>query len=165
MREDVNMKNNDINFKLRASGVVINNGKVLFVTMDNNDFMCLPGGHVELGETTEEAVLREMREEVNIEFKIEKYLGIVENFFINKFSKKIHEVSFYYLTSPINEIEDKDFMLMENDKGHDVKLSFKWIDLKEFDNYNIRPAFLKDILKQENIEFKHVIINELYKEN
>ncbi|HIC09489.1 MAG TPA: NUDIX hydrolase [Aquificales bacterium] len=38
--------------------------------------LALPGGFVEVGETVEEAVVREIKEEVNLDFNIEKILGI-----------------------------------------------------------------------------------------
>ena len=64
MRESIKIKTNDYNFKFRVSGLVIRNNKVLLVDMDDSGFLCLPGGYVELGETTEEAVKRELIEEI-----------------------------------------------------------------------------------------------------
>ena len=161
MRESIKIKTEDYNFKLRVSGLIIKNNKLLLVDMDDSGFLCLPGGYVELGETTEEAVKRELLEEVGKKFNISKYLGVVENYFINKYSKKMHEISFYYLMIPIENIDTNDFTIIENDKGHNIKLAFKWIDLKEINNYDIRPSFLKQIIEDEKLEFNHLIFNEL----
>ena len=164
MRESIKMKTNDYNFKFRVSGLVIRNNKLLLVEMDNSGFLCLPGGYVELGETTEEAAKRELTEEIGKEVTIKKYLGVVENYFINKFSKKIHEISFYYTMDLVDKkLEQKNFTLIENDKGHNIKLDFKWIDLDEIDKFDIRPKFLKDLFKNNNLEFNHLIFDELNK--
>ena len=162
MRESIKMKTEELNFKFRVSGIVIKNNKVLFVDMDDNGFLFLFGGYVELGETTEQACLRELKEEVGKNFRIDKYCGVIENFFRNKFNKNIHEISFYYILTSDDELDTIDFTLMENDKGNIVKLDFKWIDLEEIENYDIRPGFLKEILKN-NLSFNHLVINEFKK--
>ena len=89
MRQSIKIKTNDYNFKFRVSGLIIKENKLLLVDMDDSGFLCLPGGYVELGETTEEAMKRELLEEVGINFSTTKYLGMVENYFINKLTKKI----------------------------------------------------------------------------
>jgi len=38
--------------------------------------LALPGGFVEVGETVEEAVVREIKEEINLDFQIERLLGV-----------------------------------------------------------------------------------------
>lgn len=160
MRESIKMKTDNLNFKFRVSGIVIKENKVLFVDMDNSGFLCLPGGYVELGETTEKACLRELNEEVGRKFKVEKYCGVIENFFKNKFNKYMHEISFYYMLTAIDDLDTKDFIIMENDKGNTVKLDFKWIEIDKIDDYDIRPSFLKTVLKN-NLSFNHIVINEL----
>lgn len=82
MSKSIKIKTEDYNFKFRVSGLVIKNNKLLLVDMDDSGFLCLPGGYVELGETTEVAIKRELVEEVGKKFDISKYLGVVENFFI-----------------------------------------------------------------------------------
>ena len=63
--------------------------------------------------------------------------------------------------SPIENIDTNNFTIIENDKGHKIKLDFRWIDLKKVNNYDIRPRFLKQILESENFVLKHLIFNEL----
>ena len=153
MRESIKVKTNDYNFKFRVSGLVVKNNKLLLVDMDDSGFLCLPGGYVELGETTEEAVKRELNEEIRQDVIIEKYLGVVENYFINKYNKKMHEISFYYLMKLINDdIDDNEFTLIENDKGNKIKLDFKWVDINDLDDFDVRPAFLKKIFNNK-LEF------------
>lgn len=160
MRESIKMKTERLNFKFRVSGIIIKNNKVLFVDMDDSGLLCLPGGYVELGETTEEACIRELEEEVGKRFKIDKYCGVIENFFRNKYNKNIHEISFYYTLIPLQKLDTSSFTLMENDKGNIIKLDFKWIDINEIEKFDIRPDFLKEILKKK-LNFNHLVIDEL----
>lgn len=46
--------------------IVVKDGKVLIGTRKDNGLVCGPGGHIEAGETPEEAALRETREEFGI---------------------------------------------------------------------------------------------------
>ena len=69
---DIGINSEEGKFKFRVCGILEHDGKYLAVKMNNNNFFCLPGGHVELGEDTETAVQREMREELGYEVKIKK---------------------------------------------------------------------------------------------
>ena len=159
MREHINIKNEHYTFKFRVSGVIVRNGKVLLVEMDNAGFFCLPGGHVELGETTEEAMIREMKEETTKDTYIKEYLGNIENFFVNKHNVSIHEIASYYLMD-FKDDEIKDLSRIENDEGTLVNLNFKWFDLDKLNDVNIKPAYLKDILNKDNLVFNHLIIKD-----
>ena len=68
---------------LVAVGAVIfnNEGKVLLVKRKhppNKGSWAIPGGKVKYGETLEEAIKREMKEETNLDIKVEEPLAIVE---------------------------------------------------------------------------------------
>lgn len=76
MRESIKIKTEDYNFKFRVSGLIIKNNKILLVDMDNSGFLCLPGGYVELGETTEIAIKRELLEEIGKKFEINRYVVV-----------------------------------------------------------------------------------------
>lgn len=60
-------------------------------------FYTVPGGHVELGETCEDALVREIREEVGLEIKVLDLLSIQEVIYPKEFWKRAHFIFFDYL--------------------------------------------------------------------
>jgi 8-oxo-dGTP pyrophosphatase MutT (NUDIX family) len=56
----------------------------------------LPKGHIEVGETPEEAALREVQEETGIVSVIEKSLGVIDFWFMAG-GKRIHKTVHHYL--------------------------------------------------------------------
>lgn len=65
--------------KITVDGVVFKDAKILLVKRKNPPFQgmwALPGGFVEYGETTEQAVVREVEEETNLNAKIDMLLGV-----------------------------------------------------------------------------------------
>jgi ADP-ribose pyrophosphatase YjhB (NUDIX family) len=56
----------------------------------------LPKGHIEEGETPEQAALREVQEETGIESNIEKSLGVIDFWFMAG-GKRIHKTVHHYL--------------------------------------------------------------------
>lgn len=158
---DIKIKNNDIKFKVRVSGIIIINNKLL-VDKYNATKYCLPGGYVELGETTEEGLIREIKEEVNIDINIDYFMGIMENFFYNRNNKYTQSMDFYYKVSPkdIKDINLDDYEYVENDKGFIIKHEFKWIDINELENFNLVPNSLINIIKDKKNEIFHLIKKE-----
>src|SRR5689334_20866446 len=83
-------------FNYRVVGVAIHDGRVLLHQGEGESFWTLPGGRAELGESAEQTLQREMREELEIEIEIVRLLWVVENFF--RFDQKnYHELSLYFL--------------------------------------------------------------------
>jgi len=158
---DVGIKSDGLRFKLRANSLIIKDGKVLLLDMNKNGFLCLPGGHVHIGEDTKEAVIRETLEETGIKAKEQKLVAIIENFFSSR-GDKCHEISFYYklddLTIPAGR--EKDFHYIEHDEDKLVDQDFHWIPLSKVAEYDIRPLPIKQMLIEKNFEFKHLFVKE-----
>lgn len=55
---------------------VIHSGQILLVKREDFDVWCLPGGHIDAGESVAQAALRETREETGIEVKLTRLVGV-----------------------------------------------------------------------------------------
>lgn len=155
MNKDISISTDDFKFKYRVSGLLLVDNRILTVKINNNNFYCLPGGHVELMENTKDAIIREFKEETKIDVKIEKLLYITENFFNGNLGK-MHELGFYYLLKPMGDIKINDFELLEKDKDENVNLKFKWMKIGELNNF--KPEFIKNELDFNSNDIKHLII-------
>ena len=155
MGEDIKLSIQDYKFKYRVSGILVVNNKVLTVKIANNNFYCLPGGHVEMFENTRHAAIREFEEETGIKVDIDRLTFICENFFSGNLGK-MHELGFYYLLSPNSKVETKDFELIEKDKEGDVSLKFKWMDVDNVENF--KPDYLIERIKSLPKNLEHITI-------
>ncbi|HEU0194184.1 MAG TPA: NUDIX domain-containing protein [Gaiellales bacterium] len=85
---------------LRARAVIPDgNGRVLFDRthhLDRAPFYWLPGGGVEPGETSQEALRRELIEEASLRIEIDRLLYLSENLFVESGEYR-HETILYYL--------------------------------------------------------------------
>jgi ADP-ribose pyrophosphatase YjhB (NUDIX family) len=62
--------------KIAVNAVVFNDrGQVLLAKRTDNGLWCIPGGHVDLGETLAQACLRELLEETGLKAEVVKLVG------------------------------------------------------------------------------------------
>lgn len=94
-----------------------------------------PGGGVDFGETCEEAIKRELKEEFDIEIKIIELLEVVNHIIPEE---KQHWVSPSYITEHISGTPK----IMEPDKIDD----FMWIKLSELDENILSIASKNNLL-------------------
>jgi ADP-ribose pyrophosphatase YjhB (NUDIX family) len=135
----------DSRFFVRAVGVAIAEGHVLLHRVDDSDYWILPGGRIEMGENSSDAVAREMREELRQEVEVDRLLWIVESF-LQDGPKRLHALGFYYAISfpPPSTFAIDRLPFTTTDGG--AHLSFAWRPLSQLDALTIFPPFLRQHL-------------------
>jgi 8-oxo-dGTP diphosphatase len=86
--------------------ILVNNEKdLVLIRRKNPPFkgeLALPGGFVDVGETVEDACVREAKEETNINIKIKTLIGVFSN---PKRDPRGHNVSVGFLCEPLTDKE------------------------------------------------------------
>lgn len=95
---DITFQSNQQKFNYRVCGMMIHDGKILAMQDERSPYFYLPGGRVKLGETAEEAVIRELREELGITPKILRPLWLCQSFFREEVDRlHYHELCIFFL--------------------------------------------------------------------
>ena len=141
---DITFKTEQGRFNYRVCGMIIHEGKILAMHDQRSPYYYLPGGRVQLGETVEEAVLREIREELETDAKIVRPLWFNQGFFTEDVSgEQFHEICIYFLmdishTDLLSKGEQ--FVLNENNQRH----TFEWLAFDRLKDEYFYPIFLKE---------------------
>lgn len=154
---DINIKVDDYRLNIRSSAMIVHNNKVLMHKDNNYNTYHLLGGRVEIGESSDKTVVREILEELGKEIELTGYVGTIENFFTYEGSK-VHEIMFIH-KGEFKSPEDKSIeTTMYNIEGRN-ELTYEWLDLDETDKYPILPSILKEILKEKNYPIHKIYID------
>lgn len=88
-----------------VGALIHKNGRILLVKRrnePNKGKWAFPGGLVELGERVEDALIREVREEVGLRIKIEGLLDVIDDIHYDSLGKiRFHYILIDYIASPI----------------------------------------------------------------
>lgn len=141
---DITYKTENEKFNYRVCAVIISNGEILAMHDERSPYFYLPGGRVKMGETAEQAVVREVEEELYITPKIIRPLWLNQAFFREDVDGlNYHELCIYFLMD-ISHTEllkkGKKFSLQEGRHQHD----FEWLALNRLKNEYFYPIFLKN---------------------
>ena len=130
-------------FNYRVCAVILYDDKLLAMKNSKTPYYFLPGGRVQLHEAAESAILREIREELNIEPKILRPLWLNQGFFTEDVSgKRFHEICLYYLVD-VSETDllSKGLRFIVHESGRENL--FEWLPLSRLQEEYLYPLFIK----------------------
>jgi 8-oxo-dGTP diphosphatase len=96
-------KNLPVRREFSAGGVVIKDKKEVLLIKNPSNIWTFPKGHIEKGETREQAAVREVKEETNVDAQIVTYLGEISYFFTWG-GVRIYKTVYFFLMKYISGI-------------------------------------------------------------
>ncbi|MEM5829856.1 MAG: NUDIX domain-containing protein [Candidatus Aenigmatarchaeota archaeon] len=121
--------------KIFVSGVVIKGKKVLLLHRKKPDVWEFPSGKIEYGEHPSETAEREVKEETNLDVKVEKLLGIGSTIR----SDKEHELVLSFLCRP------KTLKVKLGERDH---IEYRWFGLNEIKRIKNLATSVQSVLKE-----------------
>lgn len=161
--DDILFEYNNCIFSYRVGGILIHKDKVLMQSVVGEDGYAIVGGHVAFGETTEETLKREFKEELCADINIDKLAAVGENFFLWN-DRPCQQVNLYYIVSLKDETQiptDGIFTALDELGSERIGLNMCWISLENINSITVYPPQIKDIILQQNNSVKHFVYNEL----
>jgi ADP-ribose pyrophosphatase YjhB (NUDIX family) len=147
-------------FNVRTVGVAIQDEQVLLHRAAHDTWWALPGGRVELHESSADALVREMREEMGVEVEPRRLLWVLERFFVS--SRRHHSIQFYYLMQVPEALFPASAPTFSSPQSNDTPLVFHWYPLAALESLPmpLYPAALSTMLQQLPETVVHLVTRE-----
>ena len=137
---DISFKTPHGRFNYRVSAVIIRDGCLLTMQDNAYSYSYLPGGRVKMGETAEDAMRREIREELHADLNVLRPLWLCQDFFTEEDTKeRFHEICLYYLVDG-EDLPRQDFAHPESDRIN----RFSWTPLEDVQSMHLYPDFIRE---------------------
>lgn len=127
---------------LLARAVIRDDDHVLIVRAEGQSHTFLPGGHRELGEGLEACLCRELREEIGVQARVERYLGAVEHQW-ERDGEPQYEVNHCFFVAVPALTADA------TPRAREEFLSFAWVPADRLGEVALEPAPLRFLLAGE----------------
>ncbi len=132
-----------MNKRISGRAIIIDKDEVilLFRRKNNKEYYAIPGGHIEGNETKEECLMREIKEELNIDVEVLNLLGVLE-----KEEKVEYVYNCKYLGGKLKLGGEE---LEHNNSNNYYEI--RKVNINNLDNINLYPenlAFIKKALKE-----------------
>ena len=131
---------------MRVAGILIENERILLIEHSKNDkkYWLVPGGGVDWGESTAESLIREYKEETNLDIEVESFLFLSETIAPDK---EKHVINLYF------KVKRKDTSKEDLKLGNEEMLTdLKFFEKEEIKNIKLYPNIKEQIIKLLNKE-------------
>ena len=125
--------------ELVTRGVFVKSKRILLTYNKKKKHYYLPGGHIELGESAEQALVRELHEETGLKIKVMHFLGVCEHCWKGSKSWRA-EINIIFL------ITCRMLGVLKKIQSREKKISFTWYPLEELSSINFQPHVLRTLL-------------------
>lgn len=140
---DISFRVKNEKFNFRVGAIFLQSGKILAMQDECTPYFYLPGGRVKLGETAEDAVAREIKEELGVTAKIVRPLWLNQGFFKEDVDGlQYHEICIYFLM----EFSDPELLPKGNEFSRREGIHqhrFVWLNQEQLQQEYFYPVFLK----------------------
>jgi 8-oxo-dGTP pyrophosphatase MutT (NUDIX family) len=144
-------------FNYRVAAVMIVDNHVLIHKQAKDEHWALPGGRVELQEDSKTSVVREVKEELGIDVKVDRLLWFTENFFDYN-QKNYHEIGLYYKVSSLNgefNFHKEEFFGEEGER-----LIYQWVPISNLEKIRLYPEFIRTSLSELPEVPQHLVVHK-----
>ena len=151
---DISVELENYKLNVRTCAFIRCKGEILVCEHKNRNYYSLPGGRVKVGEDSKEALLRELKEELNYDLGENdlRITRVIENFFVSK-GQNVHEYLFVYLCDLDESLYNGDFKNLENEN-----ITMNWVKEEAFILFDVEPGVIKGIISNPNVE--HIVLKE-----
>lgn len=143
---DISYQYEEQKFNYRVCAMIISDNRILAMHDERSPYFYLPGGRVKLGERAEQAVIREVSEELGVTAKIIRPLWLNQAFFTEDVDHlHYHELCIYFLmdtTETDLPARGNVFTVKEGSKTH----TFEWLSFDRLKDEYFYPLFLKEAI-------------------
>ena len=159
--QDILFKTSDGVFSYRVAGICVRDGRVLLQKPSNDPAYAFPGGHAAFGETNEETLVREFREETGAEVRVGELEWVAEIFFPWG-DKPCHQICLYYAVELLSEgvLSDEHSIGTERLEGRSFELEFHWVPISEMGKIEVYPTNAPELMKKLGEGVQHFVYKE-----
>lgn len=137
--EEVNLPIDKFTFRPSAYGFIIRGDQLLVMRNKSNGKLWFPGGGIEIPESLEKGLKREIKEETGLEIEVGKLVLTKENFFYYQpLDEAYHAFLFFYICRPLTKdlIADQAVNDLESTKP-------RWVPIT-----SIKPEDISDLSEE-----------------